>query len=136
MKTNCVRFSLLASAMRGASSLCLVVPLTGLGQTSFPTEFPPESTAFTAEALKERLTGKVFMTKPIAGAGFRIDYKETYVFFNQGTFSDSGKWRTEGSSVCIDWQKIRASCSEARAVGEKLYMKRANNGEIILMEVQ
>jgi len=110
--------------------------MIALGQATFPTEFPPEATTLTAESLKQRLTDKVFVIKPIEGAGFRIDYRETYVYFNQGSFSDSGKWRTEGSSVCIEWQKIRASCSEARAVGAKLYMKRANNGEILLIEPQ
>ncbi len=47
---------------------------------------------------------------------------------------DSGKWRIEGSSICVEWQRIQPSCSEARAVGDKLYIKRANNGEIVLIE--
>ncbi len=111
-----------------------IAPLIAFGQTAFPTEFPAEATPLTAEALKQRLTGKVFVIKPIEGAGFRMDYKEGYVFFNQGSFSDSGKWRIEGSSICVEWQRIRPSCSEARAAGDKLYIKRANNGEIVLIE--
>jgi hypothetical protein len=52
---------------------------------------------------------------------------------NVGNFSDSGKWRVEGSSVCVDWKKAPPSCSDARLTGDILYMKRTSTGEIVAM---
>ena len=108
-----------------------LVPLAVLAQGSFPTEFPVGSAPFEATALKEFLTGKTFSAKPVVGSEFRIQYKDSYAFFNSGTTSDSGRWRTEGSSVCNEWKTFRASCSEMRISGQVLYVKRASNGEVV-----
>jgi hypothetical protein len=35
--------------------------------------------------------------------------------------------------VCNEWKKFRPGCSEIRALGDTLYVKRANNGEIMAL---
>lgn len=75
----------------------------------------------------------LFVAKPVVGSELRIQYKDSYAFLNSGSTSDSGRWRTEGSSVCNEWKTIRASCSEMRLLGQALYVKRANNGEVMRM---
>ena len=114
----------------------LLVTTSALAQTSFPTEFPPGSAPLDAAALKQLLTGKTFLAKPIDGSPFRIQYKDSYVYFNSGAARDTGRWRIEGSSVCIEWNNIRSSCSESEISGSVLYVKRANNGEVVRMEEQ
>ncbi|MEO8836770.1 MAG: hypothetical protein ABI364_08525 [Caldimonas sp.] len=114
----------------------LLGPATVLAQASFPTEFPQESAAMEAAVLKQLLTGKTFVVTPVGGAPYRIQYKDSYVFLNIGSTSDTGRWRTEGSSVCIEWNRLRASCGEVRAAGSVLYVKRASNGEVVRMQEQ
>ena len=113
-----------------------LAPTFALTQSAFPTEFPPGSAPLNAATLRQLLVGKTFLTKPVDGQQFRIQYKDPYVFFNSGSFKDTGRWKTEGSSVCIEWNNIRPSCSEIQAVGSILYVKRANNGEVVRMEEQ
>ena len=119
--------------MRIMSLALALVPVIALAQASFPTDFPEGSVPVQAEALKQFLTGKTFVAKPVVGSELRIQYKDSYAFLNSGSTSDSGRWRTEGSSVCNEWKTIRASCSEMRLLGQALYVKRANNGEVIRM---
>ena len=61
-------------------------------------------------------------------------YRGDFAFVNIGNASDSGKWRVEGSSVCNDWRNLRPSCSEVRLLGDVMYVKRANNGEVIAVQ--
>ena len=112
-------------------SFVLLAPTLALAQAAFPTEWPSGAQPLTAEALKQRLVGKTFVGKSLTSPDVRIEYQETYAYLNTGDFSDSGKWRTEGSTVCNEWKKLRHACSEIRAVGDVLYVKRANNGEIM-----
>jgi hypothetical protein len=112
----------------------LLAPAAALAQAPVPTAFPSESAPLAPEALKQRLTGKVFLANPVTGTPLRVEYRDVYAFVNVGNFSDSGKWRVEGSSVCVDWKKAPASCSEARLAGDILYIKRASNGEIVAMQ--
>ena len=114
----------------------LLAATFALSQTSFPTEFPPGSTQLDAAVLKQLLAGKTFVAKPVDGPQFRIQHKDSYVFFNSGNTRDTGRWKTEGSSVCIEWNNIRSSCSEIQVLGSNLYVKRANNGEVVRMEEQ
>jgi len=113
----------------------LIVPVLAVAQ-SFPTEWPKDAQALAPDALRERLLGKTFLAKSVTGADVRTQYQQTYVYINTGTTTDSGTWRTEGSAVCAEWKKLRAACSEIRAVGDALYVKRANNGEIMAMVPQ
>ena len=51
-------------------------------------------------------------------------------------FSDSGKWRVEGSQLCADWQRSPSSCSEVQLNDETVYVKRVSNGEVIALVLQ
>lgn len=112
----------------------LLVPVLALAQTTFPTSFPDAAVPLTPETLRQRLAGKTFQIKSVVGAELRIEYQETYAYVNVGGVNDSGKWRTEGSSVCVDWRKFPPSCSEARLLADTLYIKRASNGEIVMLQ--
>ena len=117
--------------MRTLFPLLFLLPSFVLAQPPFPTEFPAGAQSLAPEALKSRLSGKVFVATPFTGAEIRIEYQSEYAYVNVGDYTDSGKWRVEGSSVCISWTKQRLSCTEFRLVDETLYSKRGNNGEIV-----
>ncbi len=110
-----------------------LAPTFALAQVAFPIDWPSGARPLTAETLRQRLVGKTFVGKSATTPELRIEYQETYAYLNIGDYSDSGKWRTEGSTVCNEWKKSRPGCSEFRAVGEALYVKRANNGEIMTL---
>jgi hypothetical protein len=110
-----------------------LAPVIAFAQASFPTEWPSGSQPLSAEALRERLAGKAFIAKSVTGPDVRTQYQGAYAYINIGNTSDSGTWRTEGSTVCNEWKKLRPACSEIRALGETLYVKRANNGEIMTL---
>ena len=111
----------------------LVVPTLAFAQTAFPTDWPASAQPLTADMLRQRLVGKTFVAKSLTGPEVRTEYQETFAYINVGETNDSGKWRTEGSAVCNEWKRLRPACSEIRAVGDALYVKRANNGEIMAM---
>jgi hypothetical protein len=113
--------------------LLFLAPTLVLAQTAFTTDWPTGAQPLTPDLLRQRLIGKKFAAKPTTGPEVRTEYQETYTFINVGDVSDSGTWRTEGSAVCAEWRKLRPSCSEIRLVGEVLYVKRANNGEVIAL---
>ena len=100
-----------------------------------PTEFPKDAVAVAPEAIKDRLSGKVFKMKISTGDDWRLEFKSNgYFFFNAGRgYSDSGKWRVDGSKWCADLQKTGDACSELWERGEDLFYKRASNGEVIQM---
>ena len=111
----------------------LVAPVIAFAQASFPTEWPSGSQPLSPDTLRQRLVGKAFIAKSVTGPDVRTQYEETYAYIDVGNTSDSGIWRTEGSAVCNEWKKLRPACSEIRAVGDALYVKRANNGEIMAL---
>ena len=113
-----------------------LTPALLLAQPSFPTTFAADAAPLGPEALRERLAGKTYFFKPVVGDPVRIQYQETYVFANVGNASDTGKWRVEGSTVCVEWRKFPSSCTEARLVGDALYMKRASTGEVVLLQAK
>ena len=120
--------------MRTSSVLALLAPAFVTAQALFPTDFPTEAVPFASDALKQRLTGKVFIMKPVAGGEIRLQYTDTHAFFNVGGASDTGKWTVDASSVCVDWRKIAPGCSEMRRVGDVIYVKRASNGEVVVLQ--
>ena len=111
----------------------LITPAVAFAQASFPTEWPSGAEALSPDTLRQRLVGKSFIAKSITGPDVRTEYQDTVAYINVGTTSDWGTWKTEGSAVCNEWKKIRPACSEVRAVGDVLYVKRANNGEIMAL---
>ena len=99
-----------------------------------PAEFPAEAKNLTADALQQRVAGKVFNVKPVAGPPWRLQFQANgYYFINVGSYSDSGKWRTEDSGLCTAPQKRPASCNEMRLASDALYLKR-DSGEIVKFE--
>src|SRR5262249_12716688 len=117
-------------------SVLLLAPVVAAAQAAFPTEWPSGAQPLSPAELRQKLVGKSFVAKSVSGPDVSTQYDETYAYINVGNTSDSGTWRTEGSAVCNDWRKLRAACSEIRAVGDVLYVKRANNGEIMVLVPQ
>ena len=117
-----------------AATLLLSIAAAWSQTPAPPTEFPSDAQALTAEALQQRLSGKVFNVKTAAGATWRLQYQASGNFYiNVGNFSDSGKWRVEGSQLCSEPQKTKAACNEMRLASDTLYLKR-DSGEIIKLE--
>jgi hypothetical protein len=114
----------------------LAVPVLAVAQTSFPTEWPSGAEPLSPETLRQRLVGKAFVAKSLTSPDVRTEYRETYAYINVGNTNDSGRWRTEGSTVCNEWRNLRPACSEYRLLGETLYVKRANNGEVMMLVPQ
>lgn len=106
----------------------------GAAAPAVPTEFPPEAQALGDAALRERFSGRVLRAQPATGPGWRLEYKDTgYVFMdltNGGR--DTGRWRVEGTRLCIDFQRFPSGCNEIRALGEVLYLKRGS-GEVVAL---
>ena len=107
------------------------LPVWALAQAPFATDFPGGAAVVAADDLQKKLTGRVFQMKYANGTDVRLEFKDTYAYVNSGSSSDSGKWRTEGSKLCIEWQRFPSGCSEVRTVAEALYLKRFANGEIV-----
>jgi len=115
-------------------SVILLAPTVALAQASFPTEFPAGAVPFSSQALRERVAGKSFTVKPAAGKEYRIQYDEVRAYLDVGSFNDSGPWKIEGSSVCIEFTRAPSGCSEFRQAGAVTYTKRASNGEVVVMQ--
>jgi hypothetical protein len=117
--------------------LSLFCATTLSAQTGIPTEFHPDATTLSADALRERLSGKVFGAKLADGNNWRYDFKaDGYFYLNAGGYRDSGKWRTEDGKVCFDMRKTGESCNEMRARGDALQTKRASSGEVATLTLQ
>lgn len=117
------------------AALCAGAAASAVAQTTLTTEFPPEATAPSADALRERLSGKVFRTRVADGNTQRLQFNANgYFFLNTGRGGAAdGTWRTEDGRFCLDLKQINAGCSEVRAKGDSLYYKRISNGEVVEM---
>jgi hypothetical protein len=113
----------------------LAVCSLAVAQTALPTDFPADAVPFQSDALRQRLTGKVFIVKPVSDPQIRFQFRERDAFSNSGNRNNHGPWRVEGSAVCIDWAIGQAVCSEVRLVGETIYWKRGN-GEVAVLQPQ
>jgi hypothetical protein len=119
--------------------LALFWALSASAQTALPTEFPSDAMPIAGDALKARFSDRVFKVAHASGSTWRLQYKsDGYYFVNiaPSGFSDSGKWRIEESKICTEPQKLAASCSEVRTLGEALVVKRGANGEVIRLDPQ
>jgi hypothetical protein len=123
---------------RLAHVLCLSVlalPGLALAQAAALPGFPPEAQPVAPDVLREKLLGKSFVAKAANGVEMRLQYKSDFVYLNAGPTNDSGRWRTEGSQMCIEWNRIpNSGCSEARLVGNTIYITRVSNGEVMRLE--
>lgn len=111
----------------------LLIPAAAMAQGQMPTEFPADAAPIAADALRERLAGKVFNVQPFTGPSWRLEYKPNgYAFLDTSAgFRDTGKWRAEDSKLCSDWQKATSGCGEVRVKGDSIYIKRSSNGEVV-----
>ena len=119
------------------AALCIgLMPSFSGAQSAAPLPtFPPDAQPVAPEVLKERLTGKSFSYRTASGAEVRLQYKSDFVYVNAGPTNDSGRWRIEGSQLCIEWNRIpNSGCSEARMLGNTVYITRVANGEVIRLE--
>ncbi len=113
----------------------VLVPTCVLAQGALPTEFPPDATALSGDALGERVKGKVFNAKPVQGPSWKLEYRANgYVFLETSSgYRDTGTWSIDGEKLCGHWQKLGSSCSLARVKGDVVYIKRVSNGEVVAM---
>lgn len=98
-----------------------------------PQAFPDGAQPLAAEALAQRLGGQVFDSRLATGEQRRLEFKaDGYVFLDVSTGTRAtGRWRTEGSRLCVEWQRLRGSgCNEMRLADEVLYLQR-DNGEVV-----
>ncbi len=119
--------------MRHTLLLSLLLPALASAQPALQTEFPKAATPLESGALQKLLTGRSFTVSQAVGSEMRLQYRDTFAYINIGNRADSGKWRVEGSAVCVDWRVFAAGCSEVRVDGDVIYTKRASNGEVLVM---
>jgi hypothetical protein len=100
------------------------------------TEFPPDAEMLEGDALRQRMAGKSFKTLAADGQEMRLQYKSdgfAFVDTSRG-FRDTGKWRVEGKNVCVDWNRAPSGCSEARAKGEFVHIRRVSTPEVLTLK--
>lgn len=126
-----MRFNLVAIL---ALAVCSVVQ----AQTTTGPEFPADAKPLSADALRERVAGKVFRVAVANGNVWRLQLQSGGQYFINVTpsnYSDSGKWRVEDSTLCFEPQKTKSGCNATRLVGDLIHFKR-DNGEIVKLEPQ
>lgn len=98
--------------------------------------FSPEAQPISAQALQQRLAGMTYTARTANGMGWEMRYGSDgrmSMSVSSGE-SDKGRWRTEDGRLCIDFEgKFPAGCSELRADATQLYLKRGQNGEIVVL---
>lgn len=100
-------------------------------------EFPPEAQPIVAQALKDRLSGRVFKARLHDHTGWRLQFKGDFVFVNISSgASDSGRWRTEDGRLCVDYQRFPSGCSDIRASDSRLFLQRASTGEVVALNLE
>ena len=130
MKTFCITIALLlASAI--AHGQATPAP-------AFPTEFPPGARAPTAAEITERLAGHTYKTTLANGIGWRMEHNRSgYLFVDVSNGArNTAKWHAEDGRACYEFRLSPVVCSEMRLAGDRLYLKRSSNGEIIALEKQ
>lgn len=95
-------------------------------------EFPAGARAPSAAELTALLRGKSYHSLASNGSTVRADYSansDAVTIFSGGR-SDNGKWRVEGSQLCLQMTNFPSSCNDVRLVGQEIYLKRAN-GDVV-----
>lgn len=113
----------------------LAFPAALSAQSAAVPDFSDAAASVPAEALRERLSGKVFTVKVADGNTWRLDYKGNgYSFIDTANgFRDTGTWHTEASRLCMELRKATSGCNEMRLKDDVLYMKRSSNGEVVAL---
>ena len=94
-------------------------------------EFPEGLRTPSAAEVQDLLSDKNYQATLPIGHVWRVDYKSNgYLFFVNGGYTDSGKWRAEDGRMCFEMSKSGSGCNEVRTADGALYVKRAN-GDIL-----
>ena len=98
-------------------------------------DFPSGAAPLESAMLQQRLSGKVFRVAPRAAPAWRLQFNDNgYWYINtESGYSDSGKWRVEGSTLCTEPRKTKASCNDIRLFDDALYLRR-DSGEVVKFE--
>jgi len=109
---------------------------TSAAESKPPTEFPPEAQPLAGQALEQRLTGKVYTAKVFTGVKWRLQFRGEYLYVNLSSGpNDTGRWRIDGTRMCVEYQnRFPSGCSEMRASPDRLYLKRASDGEVVELQ--
>lgn len=120
--------------MRAVLSV-MIWPLSAVAQNALPSEFPADAVVLAADALQQRMEGRVYRAKLADGSTWRVEYKGNgYAFLNTGTgFSDSGTWSVQRGQLCSEWRRATSGCLETRATPDAVYIKRSNTGEVVAL---
>lgn len=112
----------------------LIGALPALGH-AVPVDFPEGAAELTAEALRERISGKVFDVELANGNSWRLEYRSNgYYFVNVSTgFNGSGTWKIDGNRLCNESRQTEPSCNDVRLAGDRIYIKRSS-GEVIALQ--
>jgi len=110
------------------------IPVAVLAQSGGSGDFPPNSTAATAQQLSTHLSGKSFHAKYADGTTVKSKFgADGSLSATAPAFYDTGRWRVEDGKLCGSLRKIGEFCNEARFDSGALYLKRMN-GEIVRYE--
>ena len=96
-------------------------------------EFPGDLPLPAADALKQRMAGKVYRVKLPTGTSWRLQFQSNGYYFLNVTpsgFSSSGTWRTEDGRLCTQLRGDPMTCNEVRERGDVVVLKRTS-GEVI-----
>ena len=114
----------------------LMLSAAALAQVpAVPVEFPPDAQAVNALALQAALIGKEFHVPLADGSWWRLQFQPggIWAITTSRGHKNDGTWRVEGSQMCSEPKKARASCNEMRLLGNQLYLKR-DSGEVVKFE--
>jgi hypothetical protein len=118
------------------SGCCAIAAGCAGPQPNVSREFPPDATPIGAQALKDRLSGRSFTVRLAGGGAADLNYGADgrYSIRLSSGESDQGSWRTEESRVCVTYKgHFPSGCAQVHATADRLYSKRANTGEVLLM---
>lgn len=114
-----------------------MLSLSALAQpAALNTDFPADAEMIEGDALRQRMAGKSFKAVAADGVEMRLQYKNdgfAFVDTSRG-FRDTGKWRVEGKNVCVEWNRAPSGCSEARAKGEFVHIRRISTPEVLTLK--
>ena len=101
--------------------------------------FPAESEKLSVGELKTALSGNSFLVISPENIHMRLSFSDSGYVFISGYLNGpterlrgNGKWRVEGSAVCVDWitAQARNFCLETRKSADGLVLRRLN-GDLV-----
>lgn len=115
----------------------LAAPAPTAAAPTVASDFPADLPKPSAEAVKQRLSGKTFAVKLANGTSWKLDYKSNgYYFVNTSTgFNGSGTWQTAEGQLCGQPRGEPLTCNEVRDRADGLVLKR-QSGEVIVLVPQ